>query len=219
MLIGQLLRVVVFVAVNAAENLKIARSGVAIHTFVPFPLVFSAVNRERPIVIEVGRCPCRFRVAALTIGRELRGGVVGAHRLVIVTGVASKAGIGRIVVISIVAGRAVIRNRHVGASDGINIIVVKGRRYPGRFRVTRLTVRRELRTGVVRIGGLPVIILMAAKTGVRRVVVIPVMAGGAIIRNGRMFSVKGVVIIVDAERSRIPSRLGSVAGSAIGWQP
>lgn len=136
-----------FVAVNAAENLKIARSGVAIHTFVPFPLVFSAVNGEiHTIVIEAGRGPCRFCVAALTIVRELRGGVVGVHRLVI-------------------------------------------------------------------------IICVAAKTSIRRIVVIPVVAGRAIIRNGCMLSVKGVVIIVDAKGCRIPSRLGSVAGGTIRCQP
>lgn len=70
-----------------------------------------------------------------------------------------------------------------------NRIVVKNRRRPGRFAVAGGTIRWILRCNVVRIGGRVVIGGVAASAGIRRVVVISIMAGSAIIGNTRMRSI------------------------------
>ena len=123
-----------FVAINTTKRRKITSAGMALRTIIPFSFVFPAVNWEiHAIVIEGGWGPGRFSMAALAIRRELRRCMVRVRRLVVITGMAAKAGIRRIVIIPVVAGITIIRYGRMSASDRINAIVVKSRRYPGRF--------------------------------------------------------------------------------------
>ena len=60
-LIQQVRGGVMFVAINAAEGCKVARTGMAFRTIVPFSLVFPAVNGEvHSIMIKSRRYPGRF---------------------------------------------------------------------------------------------------------------------------------------------------------------
>ena len=73
MLIRQVIRVVVFMAVNATEGHVVVRRGVALVAIVPSVALFvvAAVNRET-IVVKIGRLPSRFRVALGAICRKAR---------------------------------------------------------------------------------------------------------------------------------------------------
>lgn len=94
---------------RTTESRVIPRRGMAVGALIPFSLVFAAVNGEKhPVVVKGGRRPGRFTVAAGAVGRELRGFMVGIGGLIIVGHMAAGAGIGRVVVITVVAGRAIV---------------------------------------------------------------------------------------------------------------
>ncbi len=65
------------VAVDATEEGKIARAGVAIDTLIPFILMLAAVDREILLVmVKSGRIPGCFGMTILTGCREPCGRVV-----------------------------------------------------------------------------------------------------------------------------------------------
>ena len=83
--------------------------GVAIHALIPFTQVFSTVDREVVhIMIKRSRLPSVLRVASDAIIGELQCFMVRIGRLIKVRLVAAGAGIGRIVVVAIVAGRTIV---------------------------------------------------------------------------------------------------------------
>lgn len=84
-------------------------------------------------------------------------------------------------------------------------------RHPAVHSVAGFAIGRELGRQVGRIGGLVVIRLMAAETGVRRRSVIAVMANIAIITYTGMSTLQRPVVIMDREGGRLPSGIGSVA--------
>ena len=69
---------------------------------------------------------------------------------------------------------------------------------------------------MVWIGRSIVICLVTTHAGVRRVVVVPVVTSRAIIGNTRMCPVQIVIIVVNRECGRLPTRGGRVAHGAIG---
>ena len=77
--------------------------------------------------------------------------------------------------------RTLIGYRHVRPREREHRIVVKSRRHPGRLRMASRTIRWELVRRVVRVGRLVEICRMAANASVRRVVVVPVVASGAVV--------------------------------------
>ena len=89
-------------------------------------------------------------------------------------------------------------------------IVVKGGWFPGCFGVTAEAVGRKLRTGVGRIGGLIVILLVTAKAGVGGVGIIAVVAGCTISGNRKMCTLQDVIIVVNRKSGRLPVGLGVV---------
>lgn len=98
---------------------------------------------------------------------------------------ASKTGIRRIVVLPVVTGCAVVGNRGVRAVEGV-IVVVNGKssRCPiRRGGVAACAIGREIQRYVVWVGTLVVIRRMAACTSIRRVRIIAVVAGNAVIRD------------------------------------
>ena len=192
----------------------------AIHAIIPLSLVLPAINGEvHAIVVEFRRYPGRLTVTALAIGWKSGGGMAGVVRLVIIAGMAPVTGIGGVGVIAVVAGIAIICDGNVGAPDRIDGIVVESGGNPGCFGMAGCAIRRELYCGMVGVGCLIVIISVATEAGVRGVVVIAVVAGYAIVCDGRMPPVKRVKLIVDTKRRRIPSRFGGMARSAIPRQP
>ena len=136
--------------------------------------------------------------------------------LEIIVVMAAIAGIRRADVVALVAGVTVIGNLRVRSSNGINGIVVKHRRRPGRFRVAGGTIRRQLSGYVIGVRRRVVIIGMTAVTSIRRVVVIAVVAGSAVIGDSRMCPVQRVKSIVNRETCRFPTCRSGMANGTIG---
>lgn len=94
--------------------------------------------------------------------------------------------------------------------------MIKSGRNPSVGRVAILASIGELIRYMIWVGRRIVIRLMAAYTGVWRIVVVALMAGSAIVRNGRVCPRQGIIVIVNGEGSRCPSRIGCMAGCTIG---
>ena len=118
------------------------------------------------------------------------------------------------VTISMTAGAIHINVRSGQREVGGIVVKVVGRG-PSRFGVAPGTTGRELQGGVIRIGRVTVVLRMATKTGIRRIVVVSIVASGAVIGDGRMGAIQGVVIIVIGEGSGHPIGLGGVAAGTI----
>lgn len=99
----------------------------------------------------------------------------------------------------------------------ILLVMVKSGRIPSRFRMAILAGSRETRCRVIRVIGRRIVRRVAAKAGIGRVVVIPVVAGRAIIGNSRMRTVQGIVVIMDRECCRRPSGSSRVAHGTVCW--
>ena len=124
-------------------------------------------------------------------------------------------GIRSVGVISIVAGIAIVGNGSMRTVERVIGVVIKSRRYPGCFAVATGTVCGELLCCVVGIGRLVVIRRMASRAGVRRVVVVAVVTGSAVVGNHRVRSVQRVIGVVNGECGRVPA-IGGMAGRTIG---
>ena len=132
--------------------------------------------------VKSGGFPAGIGVATGTIGRNGQRDVIRIAALVVIRQMATLAGIRRIVVVAVdMAGVAIICDRRVCAGQGVKTIVVKCGRHPGRLTVTSGTVCGELSRFVVGIGRLIVVVDMTTRAGVRRVVVITVVADYTII--------------------------------------
>lgn len=107
---------------------------------------------------------------------------------VVVGCVAGIAGIGGIGIIALMALVAIAGNRYMGTGEGKYGVVVESRGCPRRFRVAYGTIGRELLCGVVWVGCLVIIGVVATVTGIGGIVVIPVVASGAIVGDGRVRS-------------------------------
>ena len=128
-------------------------------------------------------------MAILASRRKSGRSVIRVVRLVVFRLVATDAGIWGIIIVSVMAGIAIVGNGSVGTVQGIKTVVVEGRRYPGRFAVAAGAVCGQLLRDVVGVGRLVVIADMASRAGIRGVIIIPVMAGCAVIGNGGMRAV------------------------------
>ncbi len=136
--------------------------------------MFPAVNGEvLAIVVESRRIPGVLRVTRGAIGRELGRQVVGVARLRIIEGMASVTGIGRIVVIAVMAGGTVRGNGCVRSLQHVIVVVVgKGRRHPvGRRSMTGCAVGGKAQRVVIGVCGLVIIGCMAGRTGGRRILI------------------------------------------------
>ena len=163
------------------------------------------------------RFPARSRgVAHRAICRDRQGYVVRIGGLVKICGMAARTGVGRIREISVVTGIAVVLNGNVCAGKRIDHVVIKIGGHPGRFAVAGRTFGWELGRCVVRAGGRVVIRDVTACTGVRRAVVVPSgMTSGTIIGYGGVRSVQSIIIAVDRETCRRPTRGRRMAHGAI----
>ena len=170
-----------------------------------------ARERINGVVIESGRRPACLCVAQRAIRRELRSGVIGIGRLVVIRVVTAVAGVGRIVVIAVVTSGAFIGDGRVGPVQRIVIVVYRERgRFPAwRGGVAHRTIGRDVERYVVRVGALVEICVVTAVAGVGRAGVIAVVTGVAVIGDGNMRPserINGVVI----ERGRRPGDRRSV---------
>ena len=135
------------------------------------------------------------------------GGCIIIIRMAAITGVWNCG------VISVVAEVAIPGNGHVSALEYPVIIVDwEGGRCPsGIGGVAVVAIRRNACRDVIRVRRLVIGLLMTGITGIRCGGIIPVMAGIAVVCNGGMRTGKRIVIAMDGECGRGPSRIGGVA--------
>jgi hypothetical protein len=81
--------------------------------------------------------------------------------------------------------------------------------------MTSLAIGTDADGGVRRIRGLVVIAYMTVGAGIGCGVIITGVAGIAI--DGSVGSCQGIIVSMDRECCRLPSRIGCVAGFAVGW--
>ena len=156
---------VVLVAVDAADDGKIAGVGMAGGTGIPGTLVGARVNGKiLRIVIESGGAPAGLRVAGGTVGGKARGGVRRILRLLVIGQVAAYAGIRSVVEVFVVAAGTVVGGGGMGAVEGKEVVVVgHGRRAPARFGgVAGSTVGAQTDLLVVGVGRLHEVVLVTA---------------------------------------------------------
>ena len=103
----------------------------------------------------------RGRMTHRAIRWDDQGYVIRIQARIVIWRVTARAGIGRVVVIAVVTGIAIICNGNVRPGEGINRIVIKCRWYPSRFSMTNSTIRRELGRDMVGIGR-PVVVSLVA---------------------------------------------------------
>ncbi len=156
-------------------------------------------------------------VAALAVRREAQRCMVRIDAVRVIIQVAARTGVrGVAVVAGGMAGRAVVRDGYVRSREREVHAMVERRRNPARFRVAIRTGRRELVRHVVRIRRPVVIVQVAARTGVRGVGVVAVVAGGTVVRDCRMCPVQYPEVVVDREGRRLPTRCRRVAACTVG---
>ena len=139
--------------------------------FVALRRCVRARQRVKTVVV-IHRCPRRLAVATRTIGAEMRRRVVRIRRLREVIRVATRAGIGRIRVIALVA--VVAAHRRMRPHDRVNAVVIKCRRRPAAFTVALRAIRRKVQRRVIRIGGSGIVRCVAARTGVRGIIIVAI---------------------------------------------
>lgn len=122
-------------------------------------------------------------MATLAIGRKSRCGMFGISCLGVSCGMAAVAGIGRIHIIPVVAGSALVGNGNVGPC--YNIIIVVGRKSSGApSRIGGMASCAVVGNAIghmIRIGGLAVIRCVAAGAYGRCVLIACGMTAGAIV--------------------------------------
>ncbi len=126
------------------------------------------------------------------------------------------AGVGGVGIVAVVAGVAITGNGYVCACKRIDRVVVEGRRRPGSLAMAIGATGRELRCRVVRVGRSSVVRRVASVAGIGCIVVIAVVASRTVTGNGGVRTLQYVVIVVHRERSRFPTRVGGMAGRAVG---
>lgn len=172
------------------------------------------------VVVKCRRHPGSLSMTAFTGRRELCSLVVGVVGIVVIRLMASVTGVGRIVVVALVTGKTIVCNIGVCALQDI-IVVVDGERGGGPSRLGGVAigaVLRDVQCHVPWIGGTVVIRQMAAYALVRSIVVIPLVAGKAIVLDRQMRTVDQPVVVVYVECGRSPSGCGGVAALAIPGQ-
>ena len=137
---------------------------------------------------------------------------------IVICRVATRAGIGRGGVIPVVTGITIAGNRNMCPGKWVNRVVVESSGRPCRLAVTIGAGGRELCSGVVRIGRSRKICRVAAIAGVRRIVVVAVVAGRTVAGNRGVRTLQHIIVVVNRECSRIPTRIGGVASGTIGRQ-
>ena len=132
---------------------------------------------------------------------------------VVVVLVATGAGVGRVVVVPVVAVGTLTGDGRMRPGEGV-VLVVDGessRAPAGIGGVAVVAVHRQAQLGVIGVGSVVVILGMATGTGIGRVRVVAIVAVSALIGDGRMCPGERIILVVDGESSRAPSGIGGVA--------
>ena len=141
--------------------------------------------------------------------------MVGVDGLIKVLRVAGRA-VGWSTLVTVgVAGNAVDVCVSAGQWE-IGGVVIECCRHPGIFTMTDSAIGRKLQLDVIGVGGLIIVLGVASVAGIRRIVIIPVVAGYTVVGDGGMGPVEGIVVVVNGKSGRHPAGLGSVAAAAVG---
>jgi len=137
--------------------------------------------------------------------------------LIVIGQVASHTGIWRIAVITLVTGVAI--NSSMSAGEGIVVAMDRecSRRPAGVRCMTGNTGGWNAQSTVIRVVRLVVIGEVAAHTGIRRIVVIALVATVTV--NGCMCAGERVIIIMNGESGGSPSGICGMTGFTCCWDP
>jgi hypothetical protein len=133
--------------------------------------------------------------------------VVWIGRCVVIIGMTTCAGIGCIIVITVVAGSTVVRDSRVRPDQLIEVIVngESGWR-PSRVRgVTGFTGGGQIEGQVARVGAGGIVIGVATSTGIGRIIIITVVASRTVVCHGSMCPCQRIVIVMYSESCRKPT--------------
>lgn len=118
--------------------------------------------------------------------------------------------------IPVMAGGTVCGDGCMCAGEGVESSVVEGRGSPCLLIVAGGTISRKVKLGVAWFTSLLIIRSVASCASVWGVVVVALVAGGAIISDSGMCTLQDIVIIMYVKRSGRPSRRCSgMAGCAV----
>ena len=112
--------------------------------------------------------------------------------VIVFWGMAGITSIGRIGIIALVAPVAVVGDGQVCAGEGEHGVMVKSGGCPSRLRMAQGAIGRELLRGVVGVGGLVIIGAVATVAGVWGVVIVPLVASGAIAGDVGVGAIEGI---------------------------
>jgi len=156
-------------------------------------------------------------VAAFAVRWQAKISMVWVGCCVVVVRMTSGAGVRRIGIIAVVTSVTVVCNRDMSARHDEVLVVIEGTWCPTAFTVAGGAIRWEVGGSVVWIGGTVVVIQVASDTGVRRIVVITVVAGRTVVGDGSVSAIQLIVVVVNIESCGLPSWLGGVAAFAVRW--
>jgi len=174
-------------AAGAGELRIIGGVGMAFGTGIPLAFVRAGIDGEvLGIVVERRWGPAILGVARNTVGGELCSSVARVSGIVIIIAVAPEARIGGVAVAPVMAGRTIIGDSRVRTVEGIELAVdIKTCRHPiGLYGMAGRAVRGQPKGFMVGVHSSRVVLRVAAVTGIGGVIVIPVVAGYAVVFNG-----------------------------------
>lgn len=124
---------------------------------------------------------------------------------------AFRTSVGGIGIIAHMTGITVIGDLLMRSGEWVKCGMIETRRNPGNLGVAFRTGGRKTGGCVIGIVRRVVVVGMAAKAGVRGVIVIPIMAGRAIIGDCGMRAIQCIVIVVNGKFCRHPAWLCGMA--------
>ena len=161
----------------------------AFNALIPFSVVFAAVDRKILIImVKSCRHPAIYTMAGHTICWKSRCNVVGVIGRVVIAQVAAYASAWCIVVVAVVASRAIIGNgRMCTAQNPIVVVNRESCRIPiGVGGMAHRTIRWNAKDDVVGVGAAVEIGQVTADAGVRGVGIVALVASVAIVGDRNM---------------------------------
>ena len=183
-------------AIGRSAGITISMALQAVNTYVT-----SSQWEGRVIMIEISWCPCSNRMTYDTICRELSIFMVGVSRVIEIILMTCKA-VGRSAAITIGMALQTVHTYMTSCQWEGRVIMIEISWCPSRFSMADDAIRREQGACMIWICGRIEIIQVAAYAGIRSVIVVTVVAGGAVIGDERVSAIERIVLIVLRESCR-----------------
>ena len=169
-------------------------------------------ERINSIVIICSRSPCIGRMTYFAGFRNIGSNMVWIFSLVILRSVTIDTNfrsIGISVRMAINTG-----NCGVGACEWVYGSMIECRWNPGNLRMAGFASGKKFGCNMVGLCSLVICRSVTAKTGIRRIGIIPVMTGSTIIGNRNMSTGNNIIIVMHRECGRNPSGIGCMTSAA-----